>query len=443
MPSTITRSGGIFRIGAGGRIATIPLQQKVNTVRILSIATTHPRFEGDSEPAYVLALNRELAGRGHQVTTLVPHAPDVAVNETIGDVRIRRFRYFLPQSAQRLCYNGGILPNLRKSWMARANLPFFLAAQAAAVAREVAAGSYDVIHCHWLITSGIVGVLAGGPARLPVVVTAHGSDVFTENRLFKTLDRWVLKRCCVCTVNSRRSGQLVSRLDPDARVEPVPMGVYPDRHGKQLASAAIREAMGNGSPQMLFVGRFSENKGVPDLVRAMPIIAAELPGARLALVGFGPDEDRIRSTIRAEGVEDRVTMLGRVAGDSVPAHMASADLLVLPSIKIEGLGVVLLEALASGTPVVGSDVGGIPDIIEDGVTGLLSRSRDPSDIAAKCIRIIRDRDLNRRTIENGRRLVDTKFSWTRIAEALEAILQGCVERNRNPRSGNGDEGESV
>ena len=412
-------------------------------VRILSIATTHPRFEGDSEPAYVLALNQELAGRGHHVTALVPHAPGVAVNESIGNVRVRRFRYFLPASAQRLCYNGGILPNLRKSWMARVNLPFFLAAQTAAVAREVAFGSYDVVQSHWLITSGIVGVLAARPARLPVVVTAHGSDVFTENRLFKILDRWVLKRSCVCTVNSRRSGQLVSRLDPNARIEPVPMGVYPERHGKHLASVAIREAMGNGSPQMLFVGRFSENKGVPDLIRALPIIATELPGVRLALVGFGPDEDRIRSTITTQGVEDRVTLLGRVPGGEMPAHMASADLLVLPSIRIEGLGVVLLEALASGTPVVGSDVGGIPDIIEDGVTGLLSRSQDPSDIAAKCVRMIKDNDLNRRTIENGKRLVDDRFSWTRIGEALEAILLECVRDSRMSGSGRSGPRESV
>jgi len=419
------------------------LQPVVNVVRILSISTTHPRFEGDSEPAYVLALNRELATRGHHVVTLVPHAPGLALDDRMGDVRIRRFRYFLPTSAQRLCYNGGILPNLGKSWLARANLPFFLASQVAAAAREVRLGSYDVIHCHWLITSGIVGVLAARPRGLPVVVTAHGSDVFTDNPLFKLLDRWVLKRSCVCTVNSRRSGQLVSRIDPGARIEPVPMGVYPERHGKMLASAAIRRAMGDGSPQILFVGRFSENKGVPDLVRAMPIIAAELPGARLALVGFGPDEARIRSTIRAEGVEDRVTMLGRVAGEEVPAHMASADLLVLPSIKIEGLGVVLLEALASGTPVVGSDVGGIPDIIEDGVTGLLCRSQDSSDIAEKCVRIIKDEELNRRTVNNGKRLVDTRFSWSRIGEALEAILVECVRNSRLSRSANGDAAERM
>jgi glycosyltransferase involved in cell wall biosynthesis len=418
----------------------MPASPYASDVRILSIATTHPRFDGDSEPAYVLALNRELVARGHQVTTLAPHAPGAAVDEVIDDVRIRRFRYFIPASAERLCYNGGILPNLRRSWTARLNLPFFVAAQAAAVAREIATGGHDVVHCHWLITSGVMGVLAAGPARLPVVVTAHGSDVFTSNRVFIALDRWVLRRCCACTVNSRRSGLLVSMLEPTVRIEPVPMGVYPERLGKHLASARVRAAMGDGSPQLLFVGRFSASKGVPDLVRALPLIAAELPRAKLALVGYGPEEDRIRSTVETEGVGDRVTFLGRAAAGDIPAIMASADLLVLPSIRVEGLGVVLLEALGSGTPVVGSDVGGIPDIISDGVTGLLCRSQDPTDIAAKCVRMIADRELNRRTTANGRRLVESRFGWGRVGEALERVLLDCVRSwpapaARNPAGG--------
>jgi glycosyltransferase involved in cell wall biosynthesis len=178
------------------------------------------------------------------------------------------------------------------------------------------------------------------------------------------------------------------------------------------------------------VGRFSASKGVPDLVRSLPKIAAEHPGVRLALVGYGPEEETIRKTIDEQGVADRVTMPGRIPGDEIPSYMASADLLVLPSIRIEGLGVVLLEALASGTAVVGSDVGGIPDIIEDGVTGLLCRSGDPESIAARCIRLLGDEELRRRTTENGRRLVEARFGWPRIGEALETVLAESV---RNPR----------
>ena len=395
-------------------------------MRILSVATTHPRFAGDSEPAYVLAVNRELVGLGHEVTALVPHARGAALSEIVDGVRIERFRYFLPASLQRLCYNGGILPNLRRSWWARLNLPFFVFAQALAVARMATSKHYDLIHCHWLITSGLMGALFAGLGDAPLVVTAHGSDVFTENVLFKTLDRFVLGRCSTCTVNSRRSGELVSRMNPATRIEPVPMGVYPSKYGKHLASAAVRGDMGDGRPQLLFVGRFSTNKGVSDLVAAMKTILKEMAGARLALVGYGPEEETIRRAISSRGLQAEVKLLGRVSRAEIPTYMASADLLVLPSIRVEGLGVVLLEALASGTAVVGTNVGGIPDIVRDGETGLLCRSQDPEDLAEKCLRMLRDAELRRRTTEEGRRLVGAEFSWSRIGKRLESLFSSCL-----------------
>lgn len=395
-------------------------------MRILSIATTHPRFADDSEPSYVLGVNRELAGLGHKVTALVPHASGAALSEIVDGVRIERFRYFLPASLQRLCYNGGILPNLQRSWWARINLPFFVFAQALAVARMATCKHYDLVHCHWLITSGLMGALFAGLGDAPLVVTAHGSDVFTENPLFLSLDRFVLRRCAACTVNSRRSGELVSRIEPAARIEPVPMGVYPSKYGKHLASAAVRGDMGDGRPQLLFVGRFDANKGVSDLVAAMKTILKEMAGARLALVGYGPEEETIRRTISSRGLQAEVKLLGRVSRAEIPTYMASADLLVLPSIRVEGLGVVLLEALASGTAVVGTNVGGIPDIVRDGETGLLCRSQDPEDLAEKCLRILRDDDLRRRTTEKGRRLVETEFSWSRIGGKLEALFSSCL-----------------
>jgi glycosyltransferase involved in cell wall biosynthesis len=395
-------------------------------VRILSVATTHPRFAGDAEPSYVLAVNRELVRRGHEVTALLPHADGAALFEIIDGVTIRRFRYFVPASLQKLCYNGGILPNLRRSWWARINLPFFVLAQALAVARMATTRGFDIVHCHWLITSGLMGALFAGIGRAPLVVTAHGSDVFTENPFFLFVDRCVLRRCAACTANSRRSGELVSRIEPAARIEPVPMGVDPSKYGKHLASAEMRGRLGNGRPQLLFVGRFTANKGVGDLVAGMETISRELPDARLALVGFGPEEHVIRREVAKAGLGSRIQFLGRLSRAEIPTCMASADLLVLPSVKVEGLGVVLLEALASGTAVVGTDVGGIPDIVRDGETGFLCRSQDPEDLAATCLRMLRDDDLMRRTADNGRRLVEQQYSWQRIGGRLEALFADCL-----------------
>jgi phosphatidyl-myo-inositol dimannoside synthase len=395
-------------------------------VRILSVATTHPRFVGDSEPAYVLEINRELVRLGHQVTTLLPHADGAAASELVDGVDMRRFRYFFPASLQRLCYNGGILPNLRRSRWARANLPFFLPAQGVAVARTVRQTAPDLVHCHWLISSGLMGVLFGGVHKRPVVVSAHGSDVYIDNLLFQTVNRFVLARCHTCTVNSDGTRSRVARIHPGMRSEVVPMGVHPEDYGKHLASAEIRERLGGGDPQLLFIGRFSEHKGIPHLVAAMPEILRQLPRARLVLVGFGPEEPAIRRSIAASGLDGVVRFAGRISHAEVPSFLASADLVVLPSVQVEGLGVVLLEALASGTPVVGSRVGGIPDVIRDGETGLLALPGDPEDLARRCLRLLGDEALRRRTVEAGRRMVETQFSWASIAERFDGLFRACV-----------------
>ncbi len=395
-------------------------------MRILSVATTHPRFAGDSEPSYVLEINRELTRLGHQVTALLPHAAGAATHEILDGVAMRRFRYFLPSALQRLCYNGGILPNLRRSGWARANLPFFLAAQGMAVARTVRHTAPDLVHCHWLISSGLMGALFGGVHKRPIVVSAHGSDVYLDNLLFQTVNRFVLARCHTCTVNSNGTRSRITRIHPGMRSEVVPMGVHPECYGKHLASAEIRERLGGGEPQLLFIGRFSEHKGIPHLVAAMPEILSHLPRARLVLVGFGPEEPAIRSVVAASALNEYVRFAGRISHAEVPSFLASADLVVLPSVQVEGLGVVLLEALASGTPVVGSRVGGIPDIIRDGETGLLARPGDPEDLARQCLKLLGDEALRRHTVEVGRRIVETQFSWASIAERFDRLFRACV-----------------
>ncbi len=398
-------------------------------MRVLSLATTHPRYAGDGEPSYVAALNRELSALGHEVTAILPHAVTATRRETVDGVSIRRFRYFRPERLQRLCYDGGILPNLRRSWLARLNLPFFLAAQATAVGRAMRGRRFDLVHAHWLLPSGFMAALlrplGNGP---PLVVTAHGSDVFSTSRLFVSCNRFVLQRAALCTVNSTRSRERVNEIRRGTRVEVVPMGVDTSRFHPERASADARRALGDGHPQLLFVGRFSASKGLDHLVRALPEIVAEVPGARLALVGFGPEEAAIRRAAEKNGVTAFITFLGRVSRDDLPPLMAAADLLVLPSVRIEGLGVVLLEALASGTAVVGSDVGGIPDVIRPGETGLLCRQADPGDLAATCLEMLTDDELRRRTATAGRRLVESRYSWSGLARRFDELFRATIGR---------------
>ena len=399
-------------------------------MRILSIATTHPRWEGDSEPAFVFNLNRELVRLGHKVTTVLPHAAGARREEVVDGVRLRRFRYFLPESRQRLCYDGGTLPNLRKRWSARLNLPFFLVAQCFAIARELRSDSYDLIHCHWLIPQGFFAAFISRWKKVPLVVTAHGGDVYTRSSLFRCLNRAVLRRCSRPTVVSSRVDQQVKSLVPGVSTETISMGVNVSAFSPDRRSTSLRERIG-GEPQLLFVGRLAEKKGTVYLLRAMPMVVRRFPKAKLALIGSGPEEDAIRREIKELGLETHVVQLGKVAQERMPNYMASADVFVMPSVvaasgDTEGLPVVLMEALASGTPVVCSDVGGVSDLIKHGETGLLAREKDAADLGRQCIAMLDDEVLRKATAERGRALVEQRFSWPTVALAFEAVFHDCV-----------------
>ena len=399
-------------------------------MRILSIATTHPRYRGDSEPSFVFYLNRELVKRGHAVTTLLPHAAGAARDELMDGVRLKRFRYAFPASMQRLCYDGGALPNLRRSWVAKFNLPTFLIGQLAAITKELRSGQYDLIHCHWLIPQGFFAAIVNKVDRLPLVVTVHGGDIFTANRMIAAVNRFVLKRCTFCTPVSRPIERRVRDLYAGVRSEVISMGVDLNQFNPHRRSEDLRNRLG-GDPLLLFVGRIAEKKGLPFLLRAMPRILSCFAKARLVIIGSGPDERLVDREIERQKLHDSVTRIGRVGQGDLPPYMASPSLFIMPSVvaesgDTEGLPVVLMEALASGVPVVASDVGGVADLIRHGETGLLVEQRNSEDLAEKCIRMLQDETLRRTTVENARTLIENDFSWPGVAERFERVFLECA-----------------
>ncbi|HKW41273.1 MAG TPA: glycosyltransferase, partial [Gemmatimonadales bacterium] len=151
----------------------------------------------------------------------------------------------------------------------------------------------------------------------------------------------------------------------------------------------------------------------------------------LDIVGEGPERAPLQTQIREAGLVDRVVLRGRVSGVELGDAYAAADVLALPSIldsrsDTEGLGVVLLEAMSYGVPVIGSRVGGIPDIIVDGETGLLVAPGDPAALAAALQRLAEDRGLAARLGAAGRAHVRAHFSWDGIVAAWEACYQASV-----------------
>jgi glycosyltransferase involved in cell wall biosynthesis len=267
----------------------------------------------------------------------------------------------------------------------------------AAVLAPILGRDADLVHVHLGEDLAILplAALAARARRLPIVLTIHCSLAHTLevtdvrgavlHWLGGRIERHGQRRAATTIVYTRRAAE---RIAPDARrVLVMNRGVRrePFAHPGADPFPQLR-----GRPRVVFLGRITLQKGVDTLVEAAAQLRA--PGVQVVLVGDGPARERIERRIRQLRIGDRVHIAGFIAHERVPAVLAAADVLVLPSVY-EELGTVLVEALHAGLPVVAARVGGIPAVVEDGVTGLLVAPRDPGALAAAIDRVLGDREL--------------------------------------------------
>lgn len=199
------------------------------------------------------------------------------------------------------------------------------------------------------------------------------------------------------------------------------MGVDIKLFNPKRNNPSLRDKLGNPDLLLLGVGRFAEKKGFSYLIRAIPEILKQHPKTKLVLIGFGPQEKELKQLTRDLGIVDYVLFPGSKTGLTLAEYFATADIFVGPSIvtssgDTEGLGVVFLEAMASGTAVVASNVGGISDIVEDEINGLMAKQKNPSAIAQKVLSLAYDPALKEKLSTNGLRKIKNHFAWETVAK---------------------------
>jgi glycosyltransferase involved in cell wall biosynthesis len=399
--------------------------------RLLVLTSTLPRWEGDTEPAFVEALSLELA-RSFDVTVLAPHARGAARDEKRQHqgrtIRIHRFRYFIP-GLESLAYEGGIMAKLRSNPLRIVLVPFFLVAQLFAIARLHRRQPFAVVHAHWLIPQGLVASCLKWVAKpVPYVVTAHGSDLYMLGSGFmQRLKRRAAQRATTVTVVSEAMRDKVAALDVAADAVAVrSMGV--DLETRFTPGENVdREGL-------LFVGRLVDVKGVPVLVDAMAKLAVERPDVTLTVIGDGPERGAIEERISALGLQERVRMQGSLTQDEIVTALRAAQVLVMPSVVTvdgaeEGFGLVAVEAMGCGCAVVASDLAGIRDAVRDGETGLLASPGDAHDLAEKISTLLSDDALRDTLTRNARAHAVENYDWRVVGKEYARLLLATITRD--------------
>jgi glycosyltransferase involved in cell wall biosynthesis len=285
------------------------------------------------------------------------------------------------------------------------------------LAQEVEEFRPDIVHS-WLFLANLVSALAvrRGPGRR-LILSQRCSYEATAGPFLRRVARWSHRRADRVIVNSRAAlEEEVQAGFSRTRIVHVPNGV-----GDARPPSTTRAALGlTDGPLAVSVGQLQRMKGHHVLLEAWPAVRARVPDARLVLVGSGPQHHALADRARRLGLADAITLAG--FRSPAPAFIAAADVFVQPS-STEGMPNAVLEAMALGRPIVASAVGGIPELIEDGVTGLLMAPNDPGALSDAIVRLLVDRDLGRRLGKAAALRARERFSWARVVAETEAIYR--------------------
>ncbi|HET6575600.1 MAG TPA: glycosyltransferase family 4 protein [Fimbriiglobus sp.] len=371
--------------------------------------------------SYTRTLGRGLAEAGHEVHVLTPGDKPAASD---GPVRVHFVRTDHVPGVDRL------LPGAGACWRT-----------ARALRRLVRDRRLDVVEvANW---EGY-GLLYMHLPRVPTVVRLYTSSRETQQIDGLVASRWLAWDVKRERWQARTADALVTHSDAHRRLMAEEVGVPPDRIrliplGIPVFPAFVRPLLPPGPPTVVYLGRLEHRKGTVELLQAIPKVLDAVPDAQFVLIGADrphcPDGRTHAQFLEQDfppEVRRHVTLTGKLPQPDVDRWLQTADLFVAPS-RYESFGLIFLEAMRWGTPVVGTTAGGIPEVVEDGQSGVLVRPEAPNELATAVVGLLRDPGQRAALGAEGRRRAEREFSVERMASRVTALYEDLRAARRADR----------
>jgi len=383
-------------------------------MKIFQVVPYFPPHIGGME-FYVERLSRELVARGHEVFVFTSSEKGLSYREKVDGVEIYRLRTLTKG------YNVPIVPSLFGSLL-REKKP-------------------DVIHTHqypvfFSDVSTMISRLRNIPLLLHVHVISEPKSAFSSlvsNLYYKTIGRLPFRGAYAIITPSFAYKKMVIQMGTESeKVKVIPYSVdlarfHPDNSGDKFRKRHDCD----GSNVILSVGRLNYQKGFSYLLKAISMVVQKLPDLKLVIVGDGEQFSYLKELSQSLGLSDSVIFTGRISQVEMPEAYAAADVFVLPSI-FESFGIALIEAQATGKPVVCTRVGGAPETLLEKESGLIVDPKESGQLAEAIIRILCDQKLAKSMGEEGRRFVENRFGWRKnVNLVLEAYERMLVDTSRD------------
>ena len=387
-------------------------------MKVLVIGSVYPRFDKDAEVPWLRTSVAHLKKAGVEIQVLAPAYKGLKSHEIDG-VKVNRFRY-APASWEILTHEEGAPSKMAsKPWLQLLAIPYIINGffKCLKICRK---WRPDVIHAHWPFPHAYIALGAAKLFRIPLVLNFHGAELLLirKKKWVKPLLKFAIGQAQAVFANSSfTAGKIKAIRNVD--VEWSPYGTTLDEDGGHPRNAPVAHAV-NGKFKVLFVGRHIERKGICYLIEAAKHLSADK--FEIRIVGEGDLTEELKAqAAQLEGDKNAASIVftGKLVAPELAREYREANVFVLPAIvdhkgDTEGLGVVLIEAMELGLPIIASNVGGIPDVVVNNESGILVPEKDPVALADAIKRIESDPQYTESLLEGARNRIAECFTWDKI-----------------------------
>ena len=407
-------------------------------MKVLVIGSVYPRFHEDAEVPWLRTSVAHLKQAGVEIQVLAPAYKGLKSHEIDG-VKVNRFRY-APASLEILTHEEGAPSKMAsKPWLQLLAIPYIISGffRCLKICRKFRP---DVIHAHWPFPHAYIALGAAKLFRIPLVLNFHGAELLLirKKKWVKPLLKFAIGQAQAVFANSSFTAGKIKALRK-VEVEWSPYGTTLESREISAEPTQAPHPI-NGKFKILFVGRHIERKGICYLIEA----AKYLPRDKfeIRIVGVGDLTDKLKTQAAEisashsrEGADlpADIIFTGKLSPEALTSEYKNANVFTLPAIvdskgDTEGLGVVLIEAMELGLPIVASDVGGIPDVVVDGVSGILVPEKDPQALANAFKRLQSEPALVQKLLEGSRKRISECFTWDGIIDRQIAAYKKIIRK---------------
>ena len=397
----------------------------MNKKRVLFLASTFPRWQGDDVPDFVYRLSQIMAQR-YEVHVIAPWYPGAKVSETMEAVQVHRFRY--SPSRFNLAYGGGVASNLKTNPLKALLIPFFVLSQLMLALRLLKSRDFYLIHAHWVIPQALVAWLAcvfmGWDSKERTICTCHGTDVLGFNTGFlKRIKTSLFQKMGAITVVSEGLKRVVKEAIGEAdSIGVIPMGT------DFSATFYPRDDVPRSPEDSVFAGRMVEQKGVLLLLKCFIAIADKYPTAKLHMVGDGPLLPKAKALVDSAGLNHRVIFYGFCSATDLAEIYNRCAFAVFPALRMEGFGLTTVEAMGCECIVLASSFASSRELIVEGESGFLVPAGDMAALTEKWTQLLKgDRSIGA-VAKRARINVSNRFGWENSQRKFENLYLEMEKR---------------